>query len=125
MTFGLFQRSGLEQESGIMSERWGQEGSEIINIADSSAGSGGETMLTITAGKTGYITAVIFQGDGVSASTVQIKDNATVRLYVQIGANDVFRYEPKTPLKFETSIVFDSSSGNISVNMHGWQEDNI
>ncbi|MCK4501309.1 hypothetical protein KAU11_12485, partial [Candidatus Babeliales bacterium] len=62
----LFERTGLEQDTGLLKQRWGQDGSTVVNIAGQETGDG--TLRTVTAGKTLYLSDISIVNAGGNAS---------------------------------------------------------
>jgi len=124
----LFESGPLQQGTGLLRERWGQDGSNIVNISKSSTVD--VTLRTVTASKTIYITSMIIGISAVAAGATdnfEIKDGSggsrRFRITVSkvIGNNFVYVFD--TPLKFETSVYFNSNASTAwNINMFGWEE---
>jgi len=116
----LFDRGGLQQETGLLRERWGQDGSNLVSAGDLITN---DTLITVSAGKTLFISQVTFSGRGTS-QTMNLRDGG-------IGGDIRFRsfiFESLTqtvmfqsPLKFETSL-YANNTGDIEVSVSGWEE---
>lgn len=110
----LFTRSGLEQETGLLPERWQQEGSVIINISGTY---NNETIYTVTAGKKLYIKALQVDHD----NDYIIKDGGSSGAQMfghngLSGGSFVFT----VPLEFETDVYIQTT--NAVYNLQGWEE---
>lgn len=123
----LFEHTGLEQDTGLLSERWGQEGSEVINTSTST--SSDVTLRTVTAGKVFYVTTVFVSVIGGGSGNFDLRDGGlggSVRFGMVAGATDdnetVFF---TTPLKFETDVFYNETgaSGSRYITLSGWEED--
>lgn len=113
---GLFPNSALQQETGVLSDRWGQDGSSIINIyAVLNSG----TEYTVTAGKKLYIETITLSCS--SAGTLLIKDNATTLFRTAMATDSFNTVTFDTPLEFSTSIV-SSNTGSFHGTFTGWEE---
>ena len=120
----LFQNQGLLQTDGSLSERWGQQGSEVLNLLDPLVNSS-RTIHTVTTGKTAYITQIITRkigGDG----TLEFRDELVPRFEINYGAlnpGDISVYNFSTPLQFDTSIhLFEDGEIRLTVSLMGWEE---
>jgi len=122
----LFPSGPLEQETGLLRERWGQDGSTLLNLFELTL-TADTTMHTVTAGKTAYINQIIVSvvtataGDGLT-----IRDNATDKFKLQLGVGSIeetFVINFSSPLKFETSIeAVESGAISVQLTMVGWEE---
>jgi hypothetical protein len=122
----LFARGPLEQETGLLRERWGQEGSTIVNASISTTIDA--TVVTVTAGKVIYINSLLMSCSANAATnsfvfkdgdtgTIVFRDTAKM----EVGGNLVYNFP--TPLKFETSVYFDGAADiTWNINMQGWEE---
>lgn len=120
MPFDLFPRNSLEQDTGLLKERWDQEGSTIINVSDVSAGATEEVIYTVTAGKTLYVKAIFIYDTAVQVYT--IKDDTTTRLSIGAPAETQVSLEPYSPFIFSTNVKFTASGGNAQITILGWEE---
>ena len=121
----LFDRGGLPQEDGRLSERWGQDGSGIYNYSNASVSDG--TIYTVTSNKTLYIKAISVAGnnsntglalrDGSSGSTQKFN-------WVEFNGSIMTHFYFDVPIKFDTAIYLDDLSTGHSYNltMQGWEE---
>lgn len=122
----LFQSSGLQQDTGRISERWGQEGSEVFNKTGSY--SANTTIRTVTAGKKYYVTDLIIDDrSGAAGGQFGLLDGtvgAGKLLFNANGLDGNYTYIFNTPLVFEDSVYFSKISGTITCNitMSGWEE---
>lgn len=122
--FGLFPPSPLENESGLLKERWDQEGSTGINAY--AAGSNTTlTLHTVSTGKTAYIKNLVLTNtnayDGTSTITFTISDNTTTVFKVVQLQGTTETVVPFTPFKFTTSIKI-AFSGDCNASVVGWEE---
>jgi len=122
----IFPRRGLEQETGLLSERWGQDGSTLLNLFELTL-TADTTMHTVTAGKTAYINQIIVSVVSATASDgLTIRDNATNKFKLQLevaSIGETFVINFSSPLKFETSIeAIESGDISVQLTMVGWEE---
>lgn len=123
----LFQPSPLEQNTGVIPERWGQDECEVVNFSQSLNSS--ETLLTVTAGKVLYIKSIfITNGTSAAAGDWSLKDGGSsgdVRLKQQMNAvvGDSWNLNFEVPIKFETDVYFGvGSTVSITMSFTGWEE---
>jgi len=118
---GFFSKSGLYNEVGELKERWGQGGSQIVNLRFRS--NADATIHTVTAGKTLYITHMFICGYA-AGGWFTVLDNATTKIVVT--SPTTVEYAPvvfATPLTFATSVVCnDGGAFDAEVTMTGWEE---
>ena len=129
---GMFDRPGLYDETGLLSERWNQEGSTIINSRGSTAS--GHTLHTVTAGKVAFLKEIVFMlndaGGGGASEGVYIRDGGSGgSIEVQIGFpawmvnKDNIYINLNVPIKFTTDIYFHPfNSISHMVTITGWEE---
>jgi len=109
-----------------ISERWGQDGSEVVNIAYDNAVD--QTIYTVTAGKTLFIKSLFIVVMDNSATTwIQLKDatGGSIRWLWESAANSKFTYISLTldaPLVFNTEVYVNSNTLHYDVNLTGWEE---
>jgi len=122
----LFPRTGLEQDSGLLSERWGQEGSIVwshVGEVDADA-----TIHTVTAGKVLFLSSITVSTYG-SAGRVNFLDGGaggTNKLQLEISATAAITDTTyfNTPLKFATDIYQNETNDpDAYITMTGWEED--
>ena len=120
----LFKKSGLEQDTGLLSERWGQEGSTIKNITGSVSSS--STLYTVTAGKRLFITAAVFSQPN-AAGYGYLRDGGgagTIRAGLSTDTSTGLYYSFPTPLYFDTDLYWEEAAGcNGIISLTGWEED--
>lgn len=124
MAGDLFQSSGLEQDTGLLNERWNQEGSEPID-ALGEASNTTSTIYTVTAGKVLYITNFVMTQRNTSAGVYQpctLRDDTANKIVVRQLENTTEHVSFPSPVKFETSVVM-VITGDWSVTIVGWEED--
>ena len=123
MTFGLFQTGPLQQDSGDLSERWGQDGSVIVNVA---GGSQSTTIYTVTAGKTFYVKTVFMNSLSAGVSLVYLRDGGsggTIKFsYTFIEQYDGLPSTIEVPLVFTTDVYLDGNSDAFGYTLIGWEE---
>ena len=124
----LFQRGGLQQDTGLLRERWGQEGSTPVNI--SQRGSSDISLYTVTAGKVLYITDIVVTNRSGDAGIFILHDGGIggTQRYAQtmsavIGGSPVAaRFG--SPLVFDTAVYFEEfSTVDVNITLTGWEED--
>jgi len=101
--------------------RWQQSGSTILNYVEFTVSD--ETLVTVTAGKTLYITTVIFSDS--DANTLVLIDNgaggtqkAQMEIPAAIGGQ---QFDFNTPLEFKTD-VYAATGNSCTVTIIGWEE---
>lgn len=126
----LFKNSGLEQDSGRLSERWGQDGSVQRDVSASYANADG-TLLTVTSGKVFYLKTVLVRSN-VANQVIQLKDGGTggslTFSFFLSTANvqGVFVLDP--PLAFLTDVFHEYTNGGgigegtVVYTIIGWEE---
>lgn len=121
----LFERGGLEQDTGRIAERWNQEGSELKSAATSFTTTAG-VILTVSAGKKFYMKTLSFQcGNGASTNdTLTDGSGGTLKMYLQsLAADGLYSINFDTPVAFTTSVYHTSASGIWKFTVTGWEED--
>ena len=108
----LFDRGPLQQD-GLLAERWGQDGSTVVNTADAISNASDTTVHTVTAGKKLFVTDITVQIRSITTGTNQallVRDNGTggtLKLQINIenytGGEFVF-FNLKTPIQFDTDV---------------------
>ena len=124
MTFGLFQAGPLQQDSGDLSERWGQDGSVIVNVANGASNS--VTIYTVTAGKTLYVKTVFMNRLSAGASRAYLRDGGsggTIKFSYQFKEQyDGLPSTVEVPLAFTTDVYLDGSGDEFLYTLVGWEE---
>lgn len=87
---------------------------------------GTKTFYTVTSGKTLFVTALIFSSGVAGTDAGQIKDSTTVVLpfYATQYKTEIYTF-PGAPLKFTTSVVYQSGGAgaeNVNLTIVGWEE---
>lgn len=120
----LFERGGLQQDTGLLKERWGQEGSSVLNLYDSV--SADTTLHTVTTNKTAYIKQItISSQSGGGSDAIFVKDGSTTKIFqtLQSGSEMFYDFVFQVPLEFTSSIeLVEQDSINCRVTMTGWEE---
>lgn len=118
----LFERGFLEQDTGLLRERWDQEGSTYVTATDSfNFGTpSDQTVHTVTAGKVFYAKQLVLALESASV-TVTIKDNGTALATIK-PTETGFIWTFSTPLKFSTEAEWNCSGGNNTITLIGWEE---
>lgn len=120
----LFTRGGLQQGSGLLNERWAQQGSVLVNAGG--AYGGDNTVHTVTAGKVCYIKTVYIGSTNGQASPFYLRDGngGSVKLRdVAPASGDYQTIVFDVPLKFETSVYYDEyGTGSVDLTVSGWEE---
>lgn len=122
---GIFEKPGLYDDSGLISERWGQDGSTVKNFVFSVLSTDGTTTeYTVTSGKTLYVKQVIVSTQANWNGALQIKDSGTVKIILDTLAEGFVVLNFETPLQFNTSLVsFETgSTGDSDFTVTGWEE---
>ena len=119
---GLFPQTGLLNDVGELKERWGQGGSNVVNVSTGGAG----TLHTVTAGKTFYIKSITVQEASGNASAITILDGGaggTQKWYWKnVTGFDYLVVTFDVPLKFETDVHGTVSVGTYTISFSGWEE---
>lgn len=124
MMTNLFQRTGLEQDTGRIDERWGQEGSVVVNTSDTFSADG--TLYTVTTGKKFYVKTMVIQQNNSTSGQGALEDGVgtrrtMIRLGATTGQNVAVTFD--TPLVFEDSVYVNVwGSASINVSLTGWEE---
>ena len=117
----LFKPTGLEQDTGLLKERWDQTGSVVKNITKSTVTAG--TAYTVTAGKRLYVSFVAVSDTGTGAGSIRDTSGGADKLQWKFGSAGTLQFSPPVPLFFDTEVYYDESSasgGTISIT--GWEE---
>lgn len=120
----LFPRSPLEQDTGIIDERWAQEGSVVVNTSNTF--SSDSTLYTVTAGKKFYVKTMLIQQNNTTSGTGALEDGVGdrrtfIRMGNVAGQNVAVTFD--TPLVFEDSVYVNVwGSASINVTLSGWEE---
>ena len=122
----LFEYGGLQQETGRLQERWGQDGSDLVNVNDINPANG-DTIYTVTAGKVLYVDVALLVDRGATGTfTITDGSGGSVVLSGSTGTNvgQALPSTLKSPLKFEDSVYFNIISGSVSldITLSGWEE---
>ena len=120
----LFERTGLQQDTGLLRERWNQEGSTITDgTATHDGASSTETILTVSAGKTFYCKLIVFTNSAGSGAAVSltVKDGSTVKAIAEIPFETTRDLPLASPLAFSTDVNV-TSPGIWSITAVGWEE---
>ncbi len=116
----LFERGGLQQDTGLLRERWNQEGvtgkSAFVSVFNAAA-----TLMTVTAGKSFYMKSISFYCDNIATRTM--RDGTNTLLGLAAGtANTQYDVVFNAPLKFDTDVNITSAGGTWKVTVVGWEE---
>lgn len=122
----LFEKGGLQQDTGSLSERWGQQGSNVVNI------SGGEsadtTIYTVSINKKIYVKSIHISNLAASNTNFELRDDGVtgdVKFVTATNAvlGDSWSVVFETPLVFEVDIYLKFSvAGAIGLTITGWEE---
>lgn len=125
MGFDLFQRGPVQQSNADLSERWNQDMSNLVNVADSSVADTGETLYTVTSGRTLFVTTMILVGN-INATGVSLTDGSggTLKFRILLAAGSPsLTFEFQTPLQFSSSVFRASGDAeNVGITLTGWEE---
>ena len=113
----LFERGLLEQETGVLADRWGQPGSTPVNAFTSVTA----TLHTVTTGKKLYITCITVVDNG-AIGVAELKDGGaggTVKIKIRTPADTTAVVVLSTPLIFETDVLATTGA---DVTITGWEE---
>lgn len=121
----LFRPSGLEQDTGLLRDRWGQDGSSIFNIVFVS--SIDATVYTVTAGKRLFISSIVISEDGAGGDGALFDGGAggTQKFdFSNPGAKGTIGFNLSTPLYFDTDVYYNEGAAcSGSITLTGWEED--
>ena len=121
-TNSLFPSLPLEQGTGVISERWGQEGNEIINIIGDNVQD--ELIYTVTSGKRLFIKSIMMDYAAAGTDSGQLRDGngGTVKI-------DFHVFDDQNPQMyvFDTPLYFDSGiwivgTLDVDISLTGWEE---
>ena len=122
---GVFPRTGLEQDTGLLRPRWGQDGSALKNfVVDLTADA---TVYTVTAGKKFYVASIVITTPTTSGG-ILLKDGGaggTAKLDYKLNSATAglahAYFDP--PLEFATDLYYDED-GTVtgSMTITGWEE---
>ena len=126
----LFQRSGLEQDTGRISPRWGQDGSTIKNFSGNTI-TATTNFYSVPSGKVVYVTDIIVQsvivgaiGDYGYFNDALVSNKIYVDLANAVAGEHIYLHFD-TPLVFTDAIFWTEGGGaatNINVAITGWEE---
>lgn len=120
----LFKPQGLEQDSGRLSQRWGQDGASHLQFSVSLAADA--TVHTVTTGKRFYVDSIQVVATS-AAVNLYLRDNqvgGTVRVQVYSPINATTITPLTTPIYFDTDCFLDVSAGVTGfITITGWEED--
>ena len=120
----LFERSGLQQDTGLLRERWNQEGSTITDgTATHDGASSTETILTVSAGKTFYCKLILFTNGATSGAAINltVKYGSTTKAIAVVPIGTTQQLVLESPLAFSTDVNV-TSPGIWSITAVGWEE---
>lgn len=117
----LFPREGLLNDVGTLKQRWGQDGSEIMNIFGN--GVDDEIIYTVTAGKRLFVTSLVLDTAGVGNVSAQLKDAVGGDIKIEWNLTDpqTLIVNLDTPLYFDTNVYIVSTNA-ADVTLTGWEE---
>jgi len=122
----MFPNVGLQDDIGLLKDRWAQEGSTLINLTFSTGGDA--TVYTVTAGKILYIQALLSAPDGATKDSYQLKTGVAGSDKVEViygqATGDLTSITFNPPLSFDSEIYLNEigdASGTCTLT--GWEED--
>ena len=119
----LFERGGLEQDTGLLRPRWLQDGSVLFNLVD--VGDEIGEIYTVTAGKILYIQSIVVFGYNGPTNYVNFSDinAADKRLGFMFQASrETYRFFFDPPIAFTERIkIFRQDE--VMISLSGWEED--
>ena len=122
MAEDLFQSGGLEQNTGVISERWNQSGSVPVS-QNLSATTTPQATFTVTAGKTFYMTDASAYDTASTTNRVLFEDDSTSKLSIAIGAaNTIYPAVFRAPIAFTTNVTLTADENSAVVFFSGWEE---
>lgn len=121
----LFKPTGLEQETGLLKDRWAQDGSGLKNFYY--GGNTDTTIYTVPAGKRLYIIGITVSAPGANDSTGTLYDGGsggTAKFNFYVATHNDRSYQFTTPLYFDIDIYIDrgGSTYAVPVMLTGWEE---
>ncbi len=128
VNFGLFQPTGLENDTGLLRDRWGQDGSEHKQFYYD-GGAGSSTVYTVTTGKVLYINTIFIGGADDSGAGINLKDGGAggdviIQAFRPRILSEYVQIDLPTPIKFETDVYSGTSqAGDADVTLIGWEEE--
>lgn len=121
---GLFGSRGLEQETGLLKERWGQDGSSVVNVTvfiDASPTS--LTLHTVTTGKRLFINYIKVNDSAAFNGLIRDGGGAgTLKFTYRGPANGEVTCTLPTPIYFDTDAYVEFSATNGYITISGWEE---
>ena len=118
----LFEKTGLEQDTGRISERWGQDGSAIVNGFNSGIFPSGENLRTTTNNKTFYVKSISGYTTSINSITLQDGDGGPTRFTATNIAIGRYEFIFVVPLFFEVSMFGSAGGDTINISFVGWEE---
>ena len=125
MSFDLFQRGPLQQETGALAERWQQDGSSIINLNGANL-SVATVLHTVSANKKFYVKSITLSVQGTGDQTLVVfRDGGGSGTERFRGWGDKFgngQYSFGVPLEFVDDVHVTPTIANANVTITGWEE---
>lgn len=120
----LFERGGLQQETGLLLPRALQEGSTPVSATDQSTGVGWETLYTVTTGKTLYVTQFIGANADADNRIMKLGSGSSGKLTIHLLAYDCVSCSLDTPIMFTSGTVVQTyfAAANQHSSIVGWEE---
>ena len=118
---GLFRQGTVQEETGDLSECWGQDGSAIVNVL---GGSAAGTEYTVTAGKRFFVTNIVATESSGSANLILLSDGGaggTVVISLEVPGNSTVQASFATPVIFDTD-VYSAATSSYFLTITGWEE---
>lgn len=122
----MFPQLGLQDDIGLLKDRWAQEGSDLINIQYNPGSDA--TVYTVSTGKRLYIQALLVMTPAAGRDSFAIKDGVAGDIKVAVSYGTV--QGDTTSITFNPPIFFDSEVYNDEIGdargdctLTGWEED--
>jgi hypothetical protein len=122
----LFKQLPLQNDIGLLRERWQQEGSTQVDANGGGQTTSPQTICTVTAGKVLYVKNILITHNyNGQTSSIAVRDNATDRMAPAFTNTNNLSIVFDVPLKFFTSVVSASDNGSAlyNITISGWEED--
>ena len=119
----LFQRTGLQQDTGVLAPRWAQEGRTPVSFTSSKNSSG--TSYSVTAGKKFYMTNLSVGAVGTGGDFGLLDGSGgSTRFATPVGTGgSSVSYFFDTPLLYDASVYFaEGGACSVILSVSGWEE---
>lgn len=123
---GLFPQQGLLQEQGLLSERWQQEGVDLISVSHTWTNAGAsraDVCYTVTAGKKFFLKAFEMSGGAGQTTYLADSDEAANFRFLHTVNTESYSYTFNVPVEYNTEINCINNNTTGVITLIGWEED--